>query len=698
MHAVLSKWALSPRYWILPIFVWTVIVATSHYFDRQENSQHAMELAAARGRFIFQMIESIRLWNARHGGIYVPVTESTRPNPYLTIDNRDLSTPQGVQLTMVNPAYMTRQLTDILRENTDVVAHITSLKPINPGNQADPWETNALMAFEQYDQLTEKRLLDLNSDIPLFRYMAPLITKKACLKCHEQQGYKVGDIRGGISVSFPATSFLDVAGQKNRKQLINHGIVWLLLSGITLILFSGIRRQLLSLRQVNAAQDELVEKRTRELNTEVHERQLAEESLRMLIDSSGEGIFGVDSNGNCTQVNPMALHLLGYDGAEELLGKNMRDLVYHSLHDNSPRSTRECRFTASYRDGIPAHDHDSLFWRKDGKPLPVEFRSHPMLVDGQVIGAVVTFADISQRKQQESELRKLSSAVEQSDSAVLITDSRAKIEYVNRKFTDITGYSAEEVIGKNARILQSGKTPVGTYQVMWSNLSHGKPWQGELLNRKKDGSLYWEELRISPVIDEHGTISHYVAVKDDITENKRSAEEIWRQANYDSLTGLPNRNLFHDRLKQALAQGRRSNLSTALLYLDLDGFKQVNDTLGHEAGDELLRLAAKRMSAYMRASDTVARMGGDEFTVILPMSPTRKEIIFVAQRIIDALAQPFDLKEGQAQIGTSIGIAINPDDTDEITLLIERADTAMYVAKHHGGANYCFYEDISQTN
>jgi len=695
LRAFFKRLVLAPVYWLAPVAVWTVVVGVSLMTNLDETERHAMELATARGRFIFQMLESIRLWNARHGGVYVPVTAETVPNPYLKVRNRDIPGPDGITLTKVNPAYMTRQLTDILRENNGVVAHITSLKPLNPGNAADPWEIAALQSFESG---AEERTVFRNGDVPVFRYMAPLVTQNACLECHRKQGYKVGDIRGGISVSFAPNAILAAASDQHQAQYFIHGAVWLLLSGISVGMLAGIRRQMVSLQHAKNEQDYLVERRTAQLNDQVHERHRAERELRMLIDSSGDGILRLDINGNCTLINPVALELLGYETPDELIGKNVRDSIYHSMHDGTPRATKDCRFSATFRDGVSVHELDTVFWRKDGSAMPVEYRAYPIVDDGTVLGAVVTFVDITIRKKQEAELRKLSSAVAQSPSSVVITNADKNIEYVNKKFTETTGFTAEEVIGENPRILKSGHTPQETYESMHATLQQGKDWQGEFYNRKKDGTLFWEDVRISPVTDERGTITHFVAVKADITERKRTAEEIWRQANYDVLTGLPNRSLFRDRLAQALAQGLRSDFTVALLYLDLDGFKKVNDTLGHDAGDQILKESANRMSAYLRSSDTVARLGGDEFAVILPMSPKREEIEYVAERIVEALRTPFGVKGQEVHIGTSIGIAIYPGDAQTIETLVECADASMYRAKQSGGASYHFHSTAQRTD
>ena len=208
-------------------------------------------------------------------------------------------------------------------------------------------------------------------------------------------------------------------------------------------------------------------------------------------------------------------------------------------------------------------------------------------------------------------------AVEQSAVSVVITDLNANIEYVNARFTQVTGYSADEAIGQNPRILKSGLTSKETYETMWNQLSSRLHWHGEIVNRRKNGEHYWEDVQIAPVKDSMGVVTHYVAVKSDITERKQLDEQIRKLAFYDLLTSLPNRRLLMDRLAQAMVAGERSDAFGAVIFLDLDNFKTLNDEYGHVAGDLLLVEVARRLKACVRAVDTVSRIGGDEFVVLL---------------------------------------------------------------------------------
>ncbi|PKM42912.1 MAG: hypothetical protein CVV05_16350 [Gammaproteobacteria bacterium HGW-Gammaproteobacteria-1] len=687
----MSKVILQYRYWPLPILIWTLVVLASFLWNQAEMERKAYQLANDRAQFVFKMVESVRLWNARHGGVYAPIDEYTRPNPYLEVPDREITTPSGTHLTMINPAYMTRQLTDVVMELSQLRLHLTSLKPLNPHNAPDPWERTQLERFEQgTGEVSE--LVDQGGDA-VFRFIAPLRVQQPCLKCHLHQGYKLGDIRGGVSVSFAAAPLLAPEAVQLRNVALTHLAVWLLLSGLTLFALSRFRRQMLALEGARAQTEVLVQQRTAELRDEVAERRQAEAQLRLFIESSGEGIVGMNLEGTCTLVNPEALRLLGLERPEQLLGLPVHELIHHSYADGQPRPLAECALHTTLRDGRVVHDDADVFWRADGSSFPVEYRSHPLHTDGQLLGAVLTFSDITARKQAEAQLRKLSSAVEHSPASAIITDSEGTIEYVNPRFVEMTGYQPEEVIGENPRMWQSGTTPLKTYERLWATIKGGEVWHGEVLNKAKDGHLFWESAQISPIKDEQGRVTHFVAVKEDITERKAQEEAIWRQAHYDGLTGLPNRDLFAVRLEQALNLADAGGREAGLLYIDLDGFKQVNDSLGHAAGDELLQQAAQRLLGCMRDSDTVARLGGDEFAMVLAQVHGLDGAGIVAQKVLHVLQQPFEIQEREVILSASIGIVLYPADGDTIDALLQHADGAMYRAKASGRNRYCFYKD-----
>ena len=295
-------------------------------------------------------------------------------------------------------------------------------------------------------------------------------------------------------------------------------------------------------------------------------------------------------------------------------------------------------------------------------------------------------------RQSEAQLRKLSQAVEQSPAVVIITDLDGAIEYVNPKFTDITGYSSAEVLGENPRLLQSGLVARDLYEQLWAHLLAGKEWQGEFLNKHKQGHLFWERARISPLRDTTGETTHYIAVKEDITTQKNYEKELEYRTTHDELTGLSNRALLKDRLSQAIGHARRSNNQLAVIMLDLDRFKNINDTLGHAQGDELLKLVAKRLRDMVRQVDTVARFGGDEFVVLLDGIRNPETAAQVAAKILRVLSQPYELAGRSVTLTASLGLSLFPQDGTDSDTLIRNADTAMYQSKRRRG-EYTFFTD-----
>lgn len=300
----------------------------------------------------------------------------------------------------------------------------------------------------------------------------------------------------------------------------------------------------------------------------------------------------------------------------------------------------------------------------------------------------------------EAELRLSAIVFESSFEGIMITDATGRIMRVNKSFSKITGYLPEEVIGKNASMLKSGRHGPDFYKEMWRNLLEHGFWHGEIWNQRKNGSIYPQRLSISVITDAQGHVSNYIAIFADITEKKQIEERIHRLAYYDELTDLPNRVLFQERLKRALIHAKRNQLAVSLLFLDLDRFKSINDSMGHPAGDKLLEIAAKRLKTCIREEDTVARMGGDEFTLILvgmkPGERAKQGARLVAEKVLETLSGPFQVWDREVFVGVSIGIAFYPDDAQEPMELVKNADLALYHAKNQGRNNFQYYtEDMN---
>lgn len=274
---------------------------------------------------------------------------------------------------------------------------------------------------------------------------------------------------------------------------------------------------------------------------------------------------------------------------------------------------------------------------------------------------------------------------------IVVTDANNCFITVNPAFTKTTGYTLDEVKGKSPKILKSGKQSPEFYATMWKDLNKNGQWDGELSNKRKNGEIYIEWLSIRAIYNHDNTVKMYVATFSDITEKKRADEIIWKQANYDLLTNLPNRRLFDDRLKHEIKIAHRSKKLLALLFIDLDYFKEVNDNHGHEIGDMLLLSVAVRITETLRATDTVARIGGDEFAAVLPQMENESDISKVAELIIKKLSTPFELNGITVNISASIGISIYPKDGLNAKDLLHHADKAMYKAKKEGRARISFH-------
>ena len=409
------------------------------------------------------------------------------------------------------------------------------------------------------------------------------------------------------------------------------------------------------------------------------------ERFRTLLDFSGEMILLVAlPAGTIIDANAAAAEMIGYR-LDELFDKPLTALGL----DDSERLLATLNADATSGETPLRHCETRLHRHNDGV-VPLDLAHRVVVVEGTHFG-VLLGRDASVRIASEKQLRLAARIIQNSGEGIIITDTDCHIIEVNKAFEAITGYDRDEVLGRNPSLLSSGRQNKEFYRAMWQTLNEEGAWRGEIWNRRKDNEVYPELLTLSTIRDDAGTLTHYVATFSDITEAKTREARIQHMAHHDFLTGLPNRFLLTDRFRQVAAAAQRNESRFALLFIDLDRFKNVNDTLGHSIGDQLLRDVAARLTAMVRGTDTISRQGGDEFLVLLGEIETPEAVAQVARKLIQVLSEPFLLDGHQITVTPSIGIAVSPEDGSNLDALLKHADLAMYDAKLQGRNNYQFF-------
>ncbi|MFZ6749555.1 PAS domain S-box protein [Undibacterium sp. Ren11W] len=422
--------------------------------------------------------------------------------------------------------------------------------------------------------------------------------------------------------------------------------------------------------------------------------QESEERHRVLVEWSPEGI-NVHRDGRLIYVNPAAIRMLGATQVEDLVGRPILDIIHPDFHH-----VALSRVQSISENQAQAAMMEMKFLQVNGKSIDVEAQGTSIVFDGAA-AVYVAWNDISERKKNEQALRIAATAFE-SQEGMFVTDADRTILRINRAFSEITGYPADEIVGKTPRLLKSGIHDEAFYAAMSDSMQSTGTWQGEIWNRRKNGEVFPEWLTISGVKDSAGVTTHYVGSFIDITSRKIAENEIKNLAFYDPLTALPNRRLLLDRLEQALAAGTRHQRKGALLFVDLDNFKTLNDTLGHDKGDLLLKQVASRLTDCTREGDTVARLGGDEFVVMLENlsesaldAATQAEA--VGEKILYALNQIYHLGHCEHRSTPSIGITLFGEHAESIDEPLKRADLAMYEAKAAGRNTLRFFDPQMQS-
>jgi diguanylate cyclase (GGDEF)-like protein/PAS domain S-box-containing protein len=409
------------------------------------------------------------------------------------------------------------------------------------------------------------------------------------------------------------------------------------------------------------------------------------DELRLTFENAHVGIVHL-RNRQFVSCNTRMAEMLGWDSPEDLLGQTT-EIIYPSHEDFEAIGAR------AYAELVSTgySDSEQMFRRRDGSHIWCHLTGRPVDRANPVAGSVWVFADITERRAQEAQLHLAHTVFEHGSEALMVTDHNGIIVDVNRAFTKISGYEPAEVIGQSPQIFKSGRHTPQFYADMWAALKETGIWIGEVFDRRKNGEIYPKALSISTVYGEDGKVLNYIGSFQDISERKASEEKIQFLAHHDVLTALPNRLLLRDRFGQSMEQAKRFGHSMAFMFLDLDEFKRVNDTLGHRVGDDLLLCVVQRLKENLREIDNISRQGGDEFIILMNDIETPVAAAAAATKIISAMAKPFHIQGHLINSSVSIGIAMAPIDGSDFDTLLQKSDIAMYHSKGRGRGGYSFF-------
>ncbi len=832
-HDIRNRSTLA-AYCVLSILLWSALVAVSLWTSLRHLEQSTLELASTQGREVFRLVEAMRVWNAEHGGIYVLQTERDPPNPYLSESMRATATITGKPLTLLNPAYMTRQISGVIEREAGIRLHLTSLKPLNPDNRASAWEARALHVFEQGEFKEQIEITQLEGQSE-GRYIAPLFVKPACLSCHEKQGYKLGDVRGGLSVQWSVEPLVAAMHATRDQTLAMHLLVWLLIGALLMLAIRQLLGNLATIREsgqalANAVSDleANVEARTKQLqesmqtlqsvsdlapgvvyqyrmrpdgstcipyaserlhdlfglrpaevrddaspifarvhpgdvagliaSTQVSARDLSrwhhefrvrrpdgkelwvlchtvpireqdgsvlwngfltditerkandaslaqsEERLRLLFENILHGVLFQNERGEVIGANPMAEQILGIS-LDRMLGHTSLDPNWHAIHaDGSAFPGDEHPAMQALQTGQAVCDVVmGVFNPKLKKIRWLLVSAVPQFRAGQSapFEAFSTFSDITERKQSEEILKRHKIIVETAQDGFWMTDALGHIHEVNRAYAAMTGYSVDALLKMQMSDLEASEKSADVRGRIEKIMAQGHD-QFETRHRHKDGHEIDMEVSATYMPESR----EFFVFCRDISGRKQAQQAMRDLAYFDVLTGLPNRRMLSDRLTQAMAASKRTGHFGALMFLDLDNFKTLNDRHGHEVGDELLIEVARRIKLCVREADTVARFGGDEFVVMLTELDAREipaieQARLVAEKIRLAVGESYYLSFGhqgtqsraiEHRCSASIGVVTFADHEISEKDLLKWADKAMYEAKKAGRNQICCLE------
>lgn len=411
--------------------------------------------------------------------------------------------------------------------------------------------------------------------------------------------------------------------------------------------------------------------------------------LNSIVEHAADGLITIDESGAILFFNNTAASMFGYS-SNEMNGKNIKMLMadYYALqHDKFIRRFIDSGASKVLGEGM----REVLGKHKDGHDFPLDISISEVKI-GNKRSFIGVLRDCTDRKKDQSQMLKLSRAIEQSADSIIITNYSGVIEYVNPSFSEVTGYSAAEAIGRTPNILKSGLQDDEFYKSMWKAILKGRVFRDVVINRKRDGSIYYEEKTITPLVDEHtGSVTHFISTGKDITDRMQAQQRLHYLAYYNALTELPNRSLYLERLNTAVTRAERHHNMLAVLILNMDRFKVINDTLGHEIGDSLLKEFTRRLSGLLRKEDTVAHLGGDTFAILIEEVKNIDDIPDFIRKIQTLFENSFNPSGYELYTSVSIGVSIYPQDGLDSSTLVRNAEVAMYRVKSAGRNGYQFY-------
>lgn len=525
-------------------------------------------------------------------------------------------------------------------------------------------------------------------------------------------GLRIELATSGFRVKKEGDRFLAVLDQTKLLRVDNHNIE-IIPASEEVETLAQLREEIGNLRLANLKQERQIlvitqsmdamlsesEQQKRKIKEKANQQQNLSRFVDRVMDAMDDLLFVIDTAGRILRLNTQVGRELGFTEAE-LSGTCIDDLLPPAEQQrlagqlpDLPWPIRSVLLETVRLYGNYTGEHELLGKNRD-KPKSIYWLKGSLLhsEQGKLEGVVMTALDITEFKKRETQLRLSAKVFANSSEAIFVTDPQGIILEVNEAFCSITGYGRAEVLGQSTKLLKSNLHDRAFYKNLWQALlSHGV-WKGEIWDRRKSGEFCPMLLSINAVTDEHGQLTHYVAISTDISHLKQTEQELKQLAYYDVLTNLPNRFLFKDRFEQDIFLAQRNNTRLALLFLDLDHFKNINDTFGHWAGDVLLQIVAERIQSCLRNTDTVARLGGDEFTIVLPCLTGIAEVTELARKLVDIILEPIPIKGHTVYVGISIGIAVFPDDGTDFDTLTKHADTAMYASKAKGRGVFQYFE------